>query len=71
MQITITTWNINSVRYRIDLVAEFIKAWLTAERRWASPRTRTRRDLRSTDRCRETAGREIGKREAMAPAVRS
>ncbi len=26
MQITITTWNINSVRYRIDLVAKFIKA---------------------------------------------
>ncbi len=26
MQITVTTWNINSVRYRIDLVAKFIKA---------------------------------------------
>ena len=26
MQITVTTWNINSVRYRIDLVARFIKA---------------------------------------------
>jgi exodeoxyribonuclease III len=26
MQITVTTWNINSVRFRIDLVAKFIKA---------------------------------------------
>jgi exodeoxyribonuclease-3 len=26
MQITVTTWNINSVRFRIDLVARFIKA---------------------------------------------
>ena len=26
MQITLTTWNINSVRFRIDLVAKFIKA---------------------------------------------
>jgi exodeoxyribonuclease-3 len=26
MQLTITTWNINSVRFRIDLVARFIKA---------------------------------------------
>ena len=26
MQITVTTWNINSVRLRIDLVAKFIKA---------------------------------------------
>jgi exodeoxyribonuclease-3 len=26
MQITLTTWNINSVRFRIDLVARFIKA---------------------------------------------
>src|SRR3978361_176026 len=26
MQITITTWNINSVRFRIDLVSRFIKA---------------------------------------------
>jgi len=26
MKITITTWNINSVRFRIDLVAKFIKA---------------------------------------------
>ena len=25
MQITVTTWNINSVRFRIDLVAKFIK----------------------------------------------
>ena len=26
MQIKITTWNINSVRLRIDLVAKFLKA---------------------------------------------
>jgi exodeoxyribonuclease-3 len=26
MQLTITTWNVNSVRFRIDLVARFIKA---------------------------------------------
>jgi exodeoxyribonuclease-3 len=26
MQITLTTWNINSVRFRIDLVAKFLKA---------------------------------------------
>src|ERR1700691_6605100 len=26
MQISLTTWNINSVRFRIDLVAKFIKA---------------------------------------------
>src|SRR5437588_11187660 len=26
MQLTVTTWNINSVRLRIDLVAKFIKA---------------------------------------------
>src|SRR6478672_1111116 len=26
MQITVTTWNINSVRFRIDLVAKFIKS---------------------------------------------
>ena len=26
MQIKVTTWNINSVRLRIDLVAKFIKA---------------------------------------------
>jgi exodeoxyribonuclease-3 len=26
MQLTVTTWNINSVRYRIDLVAKFIKS---------------------------------------------
>ena len=26
MQLKITTWNINSVRFRIDLVAKFIKA---------------------------------------------
>ena len=26
MRLTITTWNINSVRLRIDLVAKFIKA---------------------------------------------
>jgi exodeoxyribonuclease III len=26
MQITLTTWNINSVRFRIDLVAKFVKA---------------------------------------------
>jgi exodeoxyribonuclease-3 len=26
MQVTVTTWNINSVRYRIDLVAKFVKA---------------------------------------------
>jgi exodeoxyribonuclease III len=26
MQITVTTWNINSVRFRIDLVARFIKS---------------------------------------------
>jgi exodeoxyribonuclease-3 len=26
MQLTITTWNINSVRFRIDLVAKFLKA---------------------------------------------
>ena len=26
MQIKITTWNINSVRFRIDLVAKFLKA---------------------------------------------
>ena len=26
MQISITTWNVNSVRFRIDLVARFIKA---------------------------------------------
>jgi exodeoxyribonuclease-3 len=26
MQLKITTWNINSVRLRIDLVAKFIKA---------------------------------------------
>ncbi|MEA2976086.1 MAG: exodeoxyribonuclease [Alphaproteobacteria bacterium] len=26
MQLTVTTWNINSVRFRIDLVARFIKA---------------------------------------------
>ena len=26
MQITLTTWNINSVRLRIDLVAKFLKA---------------------------------------------
>jgi exodeoxyribonuclease-3 len=26
MQITVTTWNINSVRYRIDLVTKFVKA---------------------------------------------
>ncbi len=26
MQISVTTWNINSVRFRIDLVAKFIKA---------------------------------------------
>jgi exonuclease III len=26
MQIKITTWNVNSVRFRIDLVAKFIKA---------------------------------------------
>jgi len=26
MKLTVTTWNINSVRYRIDLVAKFIKA---------------------------------------------
>ena len=26
MRVTITTWNINSVRLRIDLVAKFIKA---------------------------------------------
>jgi exodeoxyribonuclease-3 len=26
MQLTVTTWNINSVRFRIDLVAKFIKA---------------------------------------------
>ena len=26
MRLTLTTWNINSVRLRIDLVAKFIKA---------------------------------------------
>src|SRR3990170_6454308 len=26
MQLKITTWNVNSVRFRIDLVAKFIKA---------------------------------------------
>ena len=26
MRLTVTTWNINSVRLRIDLVAKFIKA---------------------------------------------
>jgi exodeoxyribonuclease-3 len=26
MQISLTTWNINSVRFRIDLVAKFVKA---------------------------------------------
>ena len=26
MQLTLTTWNINSVRLRIDLVAKFLKA---------------------------------------------
>jgi len=26
MQITVTTWNINSVRFRINLVARFVKA---------------------------------------------
>jgi exodeoxyribonuclease-3 len=26
MQLKVTTWNINSVRLRIDLVAKFIKA---------------------------------------------
>ena len=26
MQLKVTTWNINSVRFRIDLVAKFIKA---------------------------------------------
>ena len=26
MQLTVTTWNINSVRLRIDLVAKFLKA---------------------------------------------
>ena len=26
MQLSITTWNVNSVRFRIDLVARFIKA---------------------------------------------
>ncbi len=26
MQLTLTTWNINSVRLRIDLVAKFVKA---------------------------------------------